>query len=85
MKHEEAQTPSSTSDIYPSMYEIPRHAQWWDSILSSADDCVTFSVHHDRPVIKLFVIQAICKFENCVEMLQWLQAPASANKIQRSV
>jgi hypothetical protein len=38
MKHEEAQNPSSTFYIYPSMYEIPGHAQWWESILSSADD-----------------------------------------------
>jgi hypothetical protein len=47
--------------------------------------CVTFTVHDDRPVIKTFVIHAICKFEKYVEMLQCLQAPASANKIHRSV
>lgn len=45
--------------------------------------CITFAVHDDRPVIKMFVTHAIRKFEKCVEMLQWFQASASANKIQQ--
>jgi hypothetical protein len=47
--------------------------------------CVTFTVHDNKPLIKTSVIQAICKFEKYVEILQWLPVPASANKIHRSV